>query len=288
MKTISLFLATNLATLIGLRLFLRILGVAHPGGLLMFALMFGMSGSFISLLLSKRIAKTSTGAQVIEEPSNANEQWLVNTVRLQAKQKGIGMPEVAIYQAPEINAFATGMNRNNALVAVSVGLLERMEKDEVEAVLAHEISHIANGDMVTLTLIQGVTNTFVIVFARVIGYAVDNALSNEKEKYNGPGIAYWITSLVAEIVFSIFAGLIVMWFSRRREFHADAGSARLVGCDKMIRALQRLQMDHEGSLPTQLAAFGINGSKGISIIEKLLMSHPPLKDRIIALQEKRY
>jgi heat shock protein HtpX len=288
MKTISLFLATNLATLIGLRLFLRILGVAHPGGLLMFALMFGMSGSFISLLLSKRIAKTSTGAQVIEEPSNANEQWLVNTVRLQAKQKGIGMPEVAIYQAPELNAFATGMNRNNALVAVSVGLLERMEKDEVEAVLAHEISHIANGDMVTLTLIQGVTNTFVIVFARVIGYAVDNALSNEKEKYNGPGIAYWITSLVAEIVFSIFAGLIVMWFSRRREFHADAGSARLVGCDKMIRALQRLQMDHEGSLPTQLAAFGINGSKGISIIEKLLMSHPPLKDRIIALQEKRY
>jgi len=286
MKTITLFVATNFATLIGLRLFLRMLGIAHPGGLLMFALLFGMSGSFISLLLSKRLAKASTGAKLIEKPSNADEQWLVNTIDLQAKQIGIKMPEVAIYKAPEINAFATGMNRNNALVAVSVGLLETMEKEEVEAVLAHEISHIANGDMVRLTLIQGVLNTFVIASAQVVGYAVDNALSNGKS--SEPGIAHWISSQAAEIVFGIFSGIIVMWFSRRREFHADAGSARLIGSDKMIRALQRLQQEHAGSLPSELAAFGINGSKGVSIIEKLLMSHPPLKERIIALQKNRY
>jgi heat shock protein HtpX len=286
MKRISLFLGTNLAALVGLRLLLKILGVAHPGGLLMLALMSGMGGSFISLLISKWIAKVATGAQVIEEPSNSDEQWLVNTVRLQAKEVGIGMPEVAIYKAQDLNAFATGMSRNNALVAVSVGLLETMEKDEVEAVLAHEMSHIANGDMVTLTLLQGVINTFVIVFAEIIGHTVDNALSDEKS--NEPGIAYWITSIVAQIVLGILASVIVMWFSRRREFHADAGSAQLVGPDKMIRALQRLQLNHEGNLPAQIAAFGINESKATSIIEKLFMSHPPLKERIIALQENLY
>jgi heat shock protein HtpX len=288
MKTITLFLATNLAVLIILSFFLKILGLTNTGGLLVFALIFGMGGSFISLAMSKWIAKMSTGAQVIEEPSNYAEEWLVNTVRLQAEEAGIGMPEVAIYDAPDPNAFATGMNRNNALVAVSVGLLEVMDEDEVEAVLAHEVSHIANGDMVTLTLIQGVINTFVIVFARLIGHAVDNALSSNKEESSGPGIAYWVTSMVAEIVLGILASTIVMWFSRIREFHADAGSARLVGADKMIRALQRLQMLHEGTLPAQLAAFGINGSKGTSLVEYLFMSHPPLDDRIAALQENRY
>lgn len=288
MKTITLFLVTNFAVLMILSFFLKILGITNTGGLLIFALIFGMGGSFISLAMSKWIAKMSTGAQVIEEPSNHAEEWLVNTVRRQAEEAGIGMPEVAIYDAPDPNAFATGMNRNNALVAVSVGLLEFMEEEEVEAVLAHEVSHIANGDMVTLTLIQGVINTFVIVVARLIGHAVDSALSSNNEESSGPGIAYWVTSIIAEIVLGILASTIVMWFSRIREFHADAGSARLVGSDKMIRALQRLQMAQEGHLPAQLAAFGINGSKGTSLVEYLFMSHPPLEDRIAALQENRY
>jgi heat shock protein HtpX len=288
MKTITLFLATNLAVLIVLSFFLKLFGISHIGGLIFFALIFGMGGSFISLAMSKWIAKMSTGAQIIEQPSNSAETWLIETVHRQANAAGIGMPEVAIYDAPDPNAFATGMNRDNALVAVSTGLLEVMDEDEVEAVLAHEVSHIANGDMVTLTLIQGVINTFVIVIARLIGQAVDSALSSNEEETSGPGIAYWVTSIVAEIILGILASTIVFWFSRIREFHADAGSARLVGADKMIRALQRLQMMQEGHLPAQLAAFGINGSKGTSLVEYLFMSHPPLEDRIAALQESRY
>ncbi|MEN8218256.1 MAG: protease HtpX [Pseudomonadota bacterium] len=283
MKTVTLFLATNAAVLITLSFTLRIFGITHMGGLLITALIIGMGGAFISLALSKSMAKMTTGAQIIEEPSNSAETWLLETVQRQASAAGIGMPEVAIYDSPDINAFATGMNRNNALVAVSTGLLHGMDHDEVEAVLAHEVSHVANGDMVTLTLIQGVVNTFVIVIARVIGQLVDRVVfKNER----GQGAGYFVTSMIAESVLAILASVIVMWFSRQREFHADAGSARLVGPDKMIAALQRLQTAHTGELPDQLAAFGIHGSKGTSLIQYLFMSHPPLEERIEALQTK--
>jgi len=292
MKRILLFLATNLAVVLLLGTVARLLGVdrflfqsgLNLPSLLVFAAIFGMGGSLISLLMSKWIAKSSVGAQVIEQPRTQAERWLVETVQRQARAAGIGMPEVALYDSPEPNAFATGANRNAALVAVSTGLLEQMSADEVEAVLGHEVSHVANGDMVTLSLIQGVLNTFVIVLSRVVGYLVDQFLSRGENR--GPGIGYWITSMILEIVFGLLASLIVMWFSRYREFHADAGGARLAGRGKMIAALERLQQLHEPSqLPSQMAAFGINGGLGDGL-RKLLMTHPPLEERIAALRRQ--
>lgn len=292
MKRIFLFLATNLAVVLLLSVVANLLGVnrflvgngLNLSALLIFAAIFGMGGSLISLLMSKWIAKSSVGAQIIEQPSTQTEQWLVETVRRQAQAAGIGMPEVALYDSPEPNAFATGANRNNALVAVSTGLLEQMSAEEVEAVLGHEVSHVANGDMVTLSLLQGVLNTFVIVLARVVGYLVDQALS--KGESRGPGIGYFITSFVMELLFGFLASLIVMWFSRYREFHADAGGARLAGRGKMIAALERLrQLQEPSQLPSQMAAFGINGGLGEGL-RKLLMTHPPLEERIEALRQQ--
>ncbi len=292
-KRVTLFVLTNLAILIVLSISVRLLGVDRfltaqgldVGMLLAFAAVIGFTGSFISLAMSKWMAKRSTGAVVIEQPRTAAEQWLVETVRRQAKQAGIGMPEVAVYDSPDINAFATGMNRNNALVAVSTGLLSNMSRDEAEAVLGHEVTHVANGDMVTLTLIQGVVNTFVIFLARVAGFVVDSFLRRDQEN-SGPGIGYWVTSIVAEIVLGILASMIVMWFSRQREFRADAGGARLAGREKMIAALEALKRAHEpAALPNQMAAFGINGGMG-SGLKRLFMSHPPLDERIAALQAR--
>ena len=289
MKRIFLFVVTNLAILLVLSVTARILGIdrimgangLNMGALLMFAALFGFGGSLISLAMSKWIAKKSVGAHVIEQPSNAVEQWLVETVRRQAQQAGIGMPEVAIYDAPEINAFATGANRDNALVAVSTGLLNNMSRDEAEAVLGHEVSHVANGDMITLTLIQGVVNTFVIFISRVIGNFVDRAVFKNE---NGPGIAYFVTSIVAELVLGILASIIVMWFSRQREFRADAGGATLAGRDKMIAALQRLKANHEATtLPQGAQAFGISG-KATGGLARLFTTHPPLDERIEALR----
>lgn len=288
MKRIGLFLLTNLAIVLVLSFSARILGVDRIltangldlGALLVFASLFGFGGAFISLAISKWMAVRSTGAEVITSPRNEHERWLLQTVERQAVAAGIGMPEVAVYQAPDMNAFATGMNRNNALVAVSSGLLTGMSRDEVEAVLAHEVSHVANGDMVTLTLIQGVVNTFVIFLARVIGYAVDAALRRGSDSH-GPGIGYYLATIVAEVVLGVLASIIVMWFSRQREFRADAGGAALAGNAKMIAALQRLQQAHTPStLPNEMAAFGIaNGG-----MAKLFMSHPPLEERIATLQ----
>ena len=292
MKRILLFVATNLAVVLLLGLVARLLGVdrlLYQSGLnlpslLIFAALFGMGGSLISLLMSKWIAKRSVGAQIIEQPRTQTERWLVETVQRQAQAAGIGMPEVALYDSPEPNAFATGANRNAALVAVSTGLLEQMAAEEVEAVLGHEVSHVANGDMVTLSLIQGVLNTFVIVLSRVVGYLVDQLLSRGENR--GPGIGYMLTSFVMEILFGLLASLIVMWFSRYREFHADAGGARLAGRGKMIAALERLQQLHEPSrLPSQMAAFGINGGLGEGL-RKLFMTHPPLEERIAALRRQ--
>jgi len=247
----------------------------------MFAALFGFGGSIISLLISKWMAKMATGAKVITHPTSAVEQWLVETVRRLAQQAKIGMPEVAIYDAPEINAFATGANRNNALVAVSTGLLNNMTKEEAEAVLGHEVTHVANGDMITLTLIQGVVNTFVIFLARVVGYFVDRVLLKNEE---GVGIGYFVTSIVAEIVLGILASVIVFWFSRQREFRADAGGASLAGRDRMIAALQRLKGNPEPStLPEAAKAFGISG-KTSGGLARLFMSHPPLDERIEALR----
>ncbi len=291
MKRIFLFLATNLAIVVVLGISLRLLGVERIldeqgvgldiNSLLVFSAVFGFGGSLISLAISKWTAKRFTGAQVIETPRNATEQWLMDTVRRQAQAAGIGMPEVAIYNAPDANAFATGMSRNNALVAVSTGLLQVMDKGEVEAVLAHEVSHVANGDMVTLALIQGVVNTFVIFLSRVIGHMVDRVVfKNER----GHGPAFWITAIVAELVLGILASIIVMWFSRQREFRADAGSASIEGREKMIRALEKLKRTVEQPhLPDQLAAFGISGGIGHGL-KRLLMSHPPLDERIAALR----
>lgn len=291
MKRIFLFLATNLAIVFVLGISLRILGVERYfmqqgvnldiNGLLIFAAIFGFGGSFISLVISKWTAKRMTRAQVIQQPSNHTEQWLIATVERLSSKAGIGMPEVAIYDAPDVNAFATGMNRNNALVAVSTGLLRAMNSDEAEAVLAHEVSHVANGDMVTLALIQGVVNTFVIFFSRVIGHTVDRVVFRNERGY---GIAFWVTTIIAELVLGILASIIVLWFSRQREFRADAGGANLAGRHKMIRALQRLQASvGQPHLPDQLAAFGISGSIGQGL-QRLLMSHPPLTERIAALQ----
>ena len=279
---IFLFLATNLAVLALVSIVMSVLGVNANQftGLLIMAALFGFGGSIISLLLSKWMAKRSTGAQVITQPRNEAEQWLLTTVRRQAEAAGIGMPEVAIYDAPEINAFATGANRNNALVAVSTGLLRAMNRDEAEAVLAHEVSHVANGDMVTMALLQGVLNTFVIVLARVVGRVVDGAISGNRESA-APGFGYYIIVFVLEMVFGLFASMIAMWFSRHREYRADAGGASLAGRNKMIAALERLAQTHGAStLPKQVAAFGISGGMG-----GLLRSHPPLEARIAALRQ---
>ncbi len=290
MKRVFLFLATNIAILVVLSITLSILGVDRIldqqgvnldlRALLIFSAVFGMGGSFISLAISKWTAKRMTGAEVITKPRNEAEAWLVDLVSRQAQAAGIGMPEVAIYDSPDMNAFATGMSRNSALVAVSTGLLRSMQRDEVEAVLGHEITHVANGDMVTLALIQGVVNTFVIFLSRVIGHVVDRAVF-KVERGHGP--AFWITTIIAQVVLGILASMIVMWFSRQREFRADAGGASLAGREKMIDALRRLQTGSQAALPDQLAAFGISG--GADGIKRLFMSHPPLEERIAALQQ---
>lgn len=290
MKRVFLFLATNLAVIVVLGIVTRLLGAdqwftqqgINYQGLLIFAAIFGMGGAFISLAISKWSAKRMTGAQVIEQPRNDVERWLVATVQRQAQRAGIGMPDVAIFDSPQPNAFATGMNKNKSLVAVSTGLLGNMSRDEVEAVLGHEVSHVANGDMVTLALIQGVVNTFVIFAARIVGYMVDSALRGNREG-GGIGIGYFVTTIIAEIVFGILASIIVMWFSRYREFRADHGGAQLAGRSKMISALEKLKRGQEGALPDQLAAFGIKGSMGRGL-RRLFMSHPPLDERIAALQ----
>jgi heat shock protein HtpX len=290
MKRVFLFLATNIAVLVVLAIVLSLIGfegILDEQGidldlraLLVFAAIFGFGGSFISLAISKWSAKRMTGAKVITQPSGPVESWLVDTVRRQAREAGIGMPEVAIYDAPEPNAFATGARRDNALVAVSTGLLRGMRREEVEAVLAHEVSHIANGDMVTLTLIQGVVNTFVIFASRVIGHLVDR-LVFRTERGHGPG--FWIVTIIAQIFLGILASIIVMWFSRHREFRADAGGARLAGRERMVAALERLKQGHNASLPDQLAAFGISGHRA-SGFKRLFMTHPPLDERIAALR----
>ena len=290
MKRVLLFLATNLAVMLVLSIVLSVLsswlGINRQGmgGLLLMAAVFGFGGSFISLLISKWIAKRSYGVQVIEQPRSEMEHWLLSTVTRQAQQAGIGMPEVGIYDSPEMNAFATGASRNNALVAVSSGLLYSMSRDEAEAVLAHEVSHIANGDMVTLTLIQGVVNTFVIFFARLVAGLISNFLRSDDEEEGAGmgGLAYMATVFVLEMIFGILASIIVMWFSRQREFRADAGSAKLAGRDKMIAALERLRQGHEPQLEGTMMAFGINGKRSVS---ELFMSHPPLEKRIEALRQ---
>lgn len=293
MLRIVLFVGTNLAVIALATVVLKVLGIedalAQGGsginltGLLIFSAIFGMAGSFISLAMSKWIAIKSTRAHVIEKPANSTEQWLVDTVRRQAQAAGIGMPDVAIYQAPEMNAFATGMKRNSALVAVSTGLLQGMDSDEVEAVLAHEVSHVANGDMVTMGLLQGVLNTFVIFLARIVGIVVDRVVFRSER---GTGIGYFLVVMVAQVVLGLLASMIAAWFSRRREFRADAGGARLAGREKMISALHRLGQQYgQGTLPDSVEAFGINGgSRGA--LQKLMMTHPPLPERIAALQNQ--
>jgi heat shock protein HtpX len=283
---IVLFLATNMAILVLLGIVMSVLGVdsRSTSGLLVMAAMFGMGGSFISLAMSKWIAKKSTGAIVIENPKNQTEQWLIDTVRRMAENAEIGMPEVAVYDAPDMNAFATGMNKNAALVAVSTGLLQNMGKDEVEAVLAHEVTHVACGDMVTLSLIQGVLNTFVIFLSRIAANIIDNFVRSDEEGGGLGFFGYMAVTIVLEIVLGLFASIIVMWFSRKREFTADKGAAYLSGKDKMISALRRLQAHHEPShLPDQVAAFGIRPKKGG--LAELFRSHPPLEERIAALQQ---
>jgi heat shock protein HtpX len=294
MMRIALFLATNAAILVLISVVFQIFGIegilAANGvdlnlqALLVMSAVIGFAGSFISLAMSKTMAKRGMGVQVIESPRSSTEQWLVATVKRQAQQAGIGMPEVGIFNAPEPNAFATGMNRNNALVAVSTGLLQTMNSDEVEAVLGHEVSHVANGDMVTMGLLQGVVNTFVIFLSRVIGHVVDRVVFKTERGY---GPAYFITSIVAQVFLSILASMIVLWFSRRREFRADAGGADLAGREKMIAALQRLAgVKEPHDLPGEFAAFGISGGLGHGI-KQLFLSHPPLEQRIAALQAAR-
>lgn len=288
MKRIGLFLLTNFAVIAVAMITLNLLGVQgymnsqglDLKSLFIFALVFGFAGSFVSLAMSKWIAKMSVGAQVIEQPRTADEQWLLDTVRRHAEKAGIGMPEVAMYDSPEPNAFATGMSKNSALVAVSTGLLRNMRQNEVDAVLGHEVAHIANGDMVTMALLQGVLNTFVIFFAKVVAYVVDRViLKNEEEGYS---LAFFVVDIIAQILFGILASIVAMWFSRYREFHADNGGAYLAGKENMIAALKRLQTMHPGELPDQMAAFGI--SAGASKFGRLFMSHPPLEERIAALE----
>ncbi len=285
LKRVALFLATNLAVLALLSIIMSVFNINPQGmgGLLVMAALFGFGGSLISLLSSKWVAKRAAGLHVIERPDSDVERWLVDTVARQAQAAGIGMPEVAIYDAPEINAFATGANRNNALVAVSTGLLRSMDQDEAEAVLAHEVSHVANGDMVTMALLQGVLNTFVIVLARLVGRVVDGYLSGGRDN-GGGGLAYFAIVFVLDMVFGLFASMIAMWFSRHREFRADAGGAALAGRDKMIAALKRLSLNQgQNTLPKQVAAFGISGAMGHGL-RRLLLSHPPLEERIRSLE----
>lgn len=288
MKRVLLLVATNLAVLLVLSISLHLLGVDRIldergtgldlTSLLIFAAVIGFGGSFLSLAMSKFVAKRSMGVRVIDQPRTTTEQWLVATVRRQAEAAGIGMPEVGIFDSPDMNAFATGARRDNALVAVSTGLLTGMSQREAEAVLAHEISHCANGDMVTLTLIQGVVNTFVIFLSRIVGYVIDRVVF-KTERGHGPG--FFVTVLIAQLVLGILASIIVMWFSRRREFRADKGGAQLAGRDAMIGALMRLR--DARPLPDQLSAFGIAGSVGHGL-KRLFLSHPPLEERIAALQ----
>lgn len=288
MKRIILFLVTNLAVILVLGIVLSLIfaftGVDPRGigGLLILAGVFGFGGAFVSLAMSKWLAKKSTGAVVVVTPNNETERWLLNTVKQLSQKTGLSVPEVAVYNAADINAFATGMNKNKALVAVSSGLLDNMTREEAEAVLAHEISHIANGDMVTLALIQGVVNTFVIFIARLLGGVIDNALSSSDEESSGYGFSYYIIVFILEMIFGVLASTIVMYFSRKREFSADYGAAQLVGRHKMIAALQRLQSASEPRLEGSLMAFGISGKRGSS----LFMSHPPLAKRIAALQKQ--
>jgi heat shock protein HtpX len=294
MKRILLFVATNVAVLAVLTVVLRLLGIESVlneqgtqldlQNLLIFSAVIGFSGSLISLAMSKWIAKRSTGAQVIATPRNATESWLLNTVQRQAREAGIGCPEVAIYESPDLNAFATGASRNNALVAVSTGLLGSMDRKSVEAVLGHEISHVANGDMVTLALIQGVVNTFVIFLSRIVGFIVDRLIFRTERGY-GPG--FFIASILSQIVLGVLASMIVMWFSRQREFRADQGGAKLAGTAGMISALQNLQRVHEPhGLPESIEAFGISGRQKVGGWKRLFMSHPPLSERIAALQTR--
>jgi heat shock protein HtpX len=291
MLRILLFLATNVAIMIVITIVFSVFGIGSTlqangvdlnlNALLIVSGIVGMTGSVISLAISKWSAKRAMGVHVIEKPQNQTEQWLLSLVSKQAKEAGIGMPEVGIFQTPEPNAFATGMNKNNALVAVSTGLLQAMNQDEIEAVVGHEISHVANGDMITMALMQGVVNTFVYFFASIIGHIVDRVvLKNER----GHGIGYFITQMIAQVVLSFLASILVMWFSRYREFHADAGGAKLAGREKMIAALRALQRAHNpAELPGEFAAFGINGGG----VKKLFMTHPPLEERIAALQNQR-
>ncbi|HSW52765.1 MAG TPA: protease HtpX [Sulfuricaulis sp.] len=291
MKRIVLFLATNMAIVLVLSVTMRILGVEpyltanglNLTSLLIFAAVMGFGGSLISLAISKWMAKKSMGVRVIETPSSSKEFWLVETVKKYAADAGIGMPEVGIFDSPEVNAFATGMNKNNALVAVSSGLLNAMTKEEAEAVIGHEIAHIANGDMVTLALIQGVVNTFVMFLSRVIGHTVDRVVFKNE---NGHGPAFWVTMIIAELVLGILASMIVMWFSRRREFIADTGGADLAGKRNMINALKRLGSLHPAPLPEKMAAFGIAGGVGGGL-KRLFMTHPPIEERIAALEARQ-
>lgn len=291
MMRIALFLLTNLAVMLVFGLILSLTGIQSSSvqGLMIMAGLFGFGGAFVSLLMSKWMALRSVGGEVIEQPRNETERWLMETVGRQAQQAGIAMPQVAIYHAPDINAFATGARRDASLVAVSTGLLQNMSRDEAEAVLAHEISHIANGDMVTMTLIQGIVNTFVIFISRILAQIAAGFLSGnreDEESSNGNPMVYFAVSMVLELLFGILASMITMWFSRHREFHADAGSARLVGREKMIAALQRLKTSYEPQEPGSMMAFCING-KGKSLSE-FFMSHPPLDKRIEALRSGQY
>ncbi|KUJ71557.1 protease HtpX [Thiomicrospira sp. WB1] len=288
MKRIGLFLLTNIAVLAVAMITLNLLGVGSYmqgtsldlGNLFAFALVFGFAGSFVSLAMSKWMAKMATGAKVIEEPRTQDERWLLETVHRQAQKAGIKTPEVAIYDAPEPNAFATGMTKNKSMVAVSTGLMRAMTQNEVEAVLGHEVAHVANGDMVTMALLQGVLNTFVIFFAKIAAFIVDRMILKNEE--GGHSLAFIVVDIVAQILLGILASIIAMWFSRYREFHADKGGAYLAGKENMIAALQRLQSMQPGQLPDQMAAFGISAAP--SSFGDLFRSHPPLEDRIAALQ----
>ncbi|SUP83533.1 protease HtpX [Yersinia wautersii] len=291
MMRIALFLLTNLAVMLVFGLVLSLTGIQSSSvqGLMIMAGLFGFGGAFVSLLMSKWMALRSVGGEVIEQPRNETERWLLETVRRQSQQAGITMPQVAIYQAPDINAFATGARRDASLVAVSTGLLQNMSRDEAEAVIAHEISHVANGDMVTMTLIQGVVNTFVIFISRLIAQIAAGFLSGDRDgESNSPGnpMVYFAVSMVLELVFGILASIITMWFSRHREFHADAGSAKLVGREKMIAALQRLKTSYEPQEAGSMMAFCINGKS--KTFSELFMSHPPLDKRIEALRSGQY
>lgn len=290
MLRILLFLGTNLAIMLVLGIVCSIFGIdrwaygqagINLQGLLVMCAVFGMGGAFISLAMSKTIAKWTTHAQVITEPRGADEIWLLNTVRQHADNAGIGMPEVALYDSPDMNAFATGMSRNHALVAVSTGLLNSMNRDEISAVLGHEITHVANGDMVTLTLIQGVLNTFVMFLARIIGSVVDSAIGGGRDNNRGGGIGYFVIVMILQTVLGFLATIVVMWFSRWREFRADAGGAKLGGRAGMISALQTLSGNQESGLPKAVQAFGISGDSGVA---RLFMSHPPIAERIAALK----